>query len=121
MTFLLRFANLVKIDQSMDFAEKAKYFENLYKLNVRKIPWLLKKAQYDIIARWYCMVIREMVLLEDFENDPKWISGKLGGVVSETEAKEALKVLISNELLKKDGSKLVQAHEADRQGQKNND
>jgi uncharacterized protein (TIGR02147 family) len=102
------FETLVKIDLSMNFSEKAGYFEKLYCLSNKNKPWVLKHDQYMAISKWYYMAIREMVLLKDFQNSLSWISEKLKGKVSVEEIKYALNILKKINLLSEKNGKLVQ-------------
>lgn len=104
------FENLVKIEQTLDFNEKVEYFEELYNINKRNTPWKLERDQYKILSKWYYYVVREMVLLSDFQRSPRWISEQLNYKISAEEAKDAIETLLELDLLKEEDGKLLQAN-----------
>tara|TARA_B100001248_G_scaffold251745_2_gene227202 strand:- start:23428 stop:24207 length:780 start_codon:yes stop_codon:yes gene_type:complete len=63
-----------------------------------KIPYkILREDQYDVVANWYYDVILEMVDLDNFRLDAKWIAKKLE--ISTNEATLALQKLIRSNYL----------------------
>lgn len=59
----------------------------------------LDDQSFSLIANWYCFAIREMVKLDEFFEDPKWISSQLLFKVTPTEANRAIESLIRVGLL----------------------
>lgn len=57
---------------------------------------------YKYLTKWYYVTIREMCLLEDFQEDPTWIQERLNGRVSLAEVKQALAFLFENGYLERD-------------------
>ena len=69
---------------------------------------ILDDKSFQLISNWYCTAIREMVNLNEFFEDPNWISKKLHFKVTPTEATRAIELLIQVNLLKRDSKgKLV--------------
>jgi uncharacterized protein (TIGR02147 family) len=109
----------------------SEYFENLVFFNQAKTPtardhyfkklsdsadgheteqFELMKSQYQLCTRWYYIVVRELVVLKDFSEDPVWIAAKLRNKITRKEAEEALMRLIHLGLLVRDTEgKLKQA------------
>ncbi|MCM2280167.1 MAG: TIGR02147 family protein, partial [Oligoflexia bacterium] len=65
------------------------------KLITRQIP----QAQSRVLSEWFHLVVLEMVALRDFNPDPAWISARLRGLISEAQAEESLKLLVSGGFL----------------------
>lgn len=102
--------------------KEAQYFQDLVRLEkIRRDPRLtilllekmgkdhpdgalkvLDDKSFQLISQWYCTAIREMVRLDQFFEDPNWISKKLRFKVTPTEAERAIELLIQAGLLKRD-------------------
>jgi uncharacterized protein (TIGR02147 family) len=103
------FVTLVKYNQSVDPDEKKTLFEKLTDLRPRKTLTPIAKSQLKFYTTDYYSCIREMVLLEDFHEDAKWIAARCVPRISPAEARDAIDTLIKLDLLKRDESgKLVQ-------------
>lgn len=63
---------------------------------------LLDDKSFVMISNWYCSAIREMVRLDEFFEDPQWVSKKLHFKVTPTEATRAIDLLLQVGLLKRD-------------------
>lgn len=55
---------------------------------------LLRRDQAEYLRTWYHCVIREMVLLPEFQEDPEWIAERLEPAVSAARVRESLDLLI---------------------------
>ena len=66
---------------------------------------ILDDKSFQIISNWYCTAIREMVKLNEFFEDPNWISKKLHFKVTPTEATRAIELLIQADLLGRNAKK----------------
>jgi len=61
-------------------------------------------------THWYYFAIRELVALEQFKEDPAWISSQLRGKVKKEEITQTIKNLLGLGLLKRDQQqKLIQS------------
>jgi len=63
---------------------------------------LFDDKSFQLISNWYCTAIREMVRLDEFFEDPNWISKKLHFKATPTEVSRAIDLLIQTDLLKRD-------------------
>lgn len=109
---------------------EAEYFEDLVRLqkaknDVRLSVMLMEKLSHEhpkkkffyldqksffTISNWYYYVIREMVHVRGFSENPEWISEALNKRITVKEARTALLTLIELDLLKRDeNGKLVQS------------
>ncbi len=61
----------------------------LKKMMSKDIP----AAQKEIFGRWFYLLVRELFLLKNAKSDPDWISEKLDGLISPTEAANAIELL----------------------------
>ncbi len=105
------FRNLVFYQEARDVEAKRQYLEKL--IHIRKRAQsrteVLRPEQHALLSHWYHWIIRELVLLSHFEEDPLWISHRLGNKITPSEAKDSLDLLFSFGLLKRDPSgKLIQ-------------
>jgi uncharacterized protein (TIGR02147 family) len=93
------FKNLVLLNQSKTAEERQHYARELLRSkNYRKIH-PLNASQFNYFARWYYVVIREMVTLEGFKEDYNWISRQIMPPISSNEARKAIEELIKLQLL----------------------
>lgn len=84
------FESLVLFNQSTDPQEKRRAFEKVISFREYRSAKKLVTEQYEYLSKWYYPVIREIVNLDDFREEPAWIAKKLQPSISHTEAKEAL-------------------------------
>lgn len=54
---------------------------------------LLTKDQYEVLANWHPLTIKEMSLLSDFELNARWIASRLDHKITPQQAKEAIELL----------------------------
>ncbi|MBI4040232.1 MAG: TIGR02147 family protein [Deltaproteobacteria bacterium] len=106
------FETMVLLDQSRDVTAKAECLSKLLEIKNRVAVQDIVREQERIYAQWYHWVIREMTLLKDFKDDPKWISKKLGRAITPLEAKESFELLKKLGLLRKKGGRWVPHHPA---------
>ncbi len=90
------FENMVLFNQSETDKEKKTFLDRM-KVGARgkeaKLIQVLDH-QYRYLNEWHLVVIREMVMLTDFREDPEWIVKKLGGKVSKEKVVEGINDLL---------------------------
>lgn len=101
------FLALVKMERArtaeeQDQVEKEKRTARK-KILTKDLP--AEKAEY--LSVWYYSLVRELAFLPDFAADPKWISQKLNGMITETQAENAIRLLVNLGLWKKVRSKIT--------------
>ena len=104
------FKNIVLYEESKDLEAKKLYLEEALKIRA-KTGRCAKEIDTDgleYMQKWYHAVIREMVLLDDFVDDPSWVVSRLKSRITPTEAAESLKLLKRLKFIKKDGNRWVQ-------------
>lgn len=104
------FENLVKMNQAGSHEEKDYHFKELTKTPAAKTANSIAVSQYKLFAHWYYVAILEMIRLDNFDEDPKWISKRLSPTVSPAKVRKALNELSSLGCLKRNGSgRLIRA------------
>ena len=68
---------------------------------------IIDDKTFSVVAHWYCTAIREMVRMDEFFEDPEWISKKLLFKVTPTEATRAIELLLKVGLLERDQKGLL--------------
>lgn len=88
------FVALVKLDSAVNEHEKnlaeRERLAALKRIVAKDIP----NAQKEIFSKWYYLLVRELFLMKNSSADPKWICERLGGTISETEAANAVEMLL---------------------------
>lgn len=103
------FENLVRFNQSKTDAERNLYYERIASNRKYAEARRLEKGQFEYYSSWYIPVIREMVLMDGFREDPSWIAEQLSPRITSREAKAALALLLDIGLISRDeNGKLVQ-------------
>jgi len=104
------FENLVLFNQSSSLEDKSHYYEEMKRSHHYREIKELEAEEYEYFSRWYNAAIRELVLLPEFREDPHWIAQKLVPHITYKQAEEALQLLLSLELLKRNSEgKLIQS------------
>lgn len=103
------FKNLVMLNQAKTSELRAKFSQLILRSKAYRKAHPLKESQLNYYSQWYYVVIREMVNLPNFKEDPKWISENTMPRISERQAEEAIQELLKLGLLGRDGQgKLTQ-------------
>jgi len=103
------FDSLVRFNQAQSDAERNLHYARIASNRHYAKAKPLEKGQFDYYSNWYVPAIRELVLLENFQEDPAWIAAQLRPQITPREAEAALKLLVALGLLARDkNGKLVQ-------------
>lgn len=103
------FEALVLFNQARTEKEKDLYFERLSALRPTGNLHGLEKDQYEYYTHKHFVIIREMVALPHFQDDPAWIAGRLSPPIKPKDVEHSIDVLTRLGLLKRDPTgKLVQ-------------
>lgn len=95
------FESLVKMNQAVSSEEKDHYFKELTKLPSTRTKNSTVISQYKMFSHWYLIAILELVRLDDFKNDPIWISKKLSPKVTPAKISKAINELLQLGFIKK--------------------
>lgn len=95
------FVTLVRLNQTKSDADKEYYFKILQKLTPQSKRRELQAESLKYLSHWLYPVIREMVTLPDFRDDPYWISRRITGKTNLHEISQALQFLIKEGFIEK--------------------
>lgn len=97
--------NQAKIDKDKQF-----YQDKLNTLRPKTKQKLLDQAKYDYFTKSHFVVIREMVALPNFKEDPKWIAERIKPSIKPDVAEETInKLMVLGLLSRNEQGKLVQS------------
>lgn len=96
------FENLVRFNQSASDTERNFHYSRIAANRRYSEARPLEKGQFEYYSKWYVPVIREMILLKNFRDDPEWIAAKLKPQITPREAAAALKLLFDLGLIERD-------------------
>ncbi len=96
------FHHLVLFNQSEAVEERIQYGAVLHRLRSKVQLGSEDDDAYRYYSRWYYVVLRELVALDDFRASPEWIARALGSEISLAQAEEALESLVAMGLLRRD-------------------
>ncbi len=96
------FEALVLFNQARTSEEKKHHYERIARFKAYNDYKALEVNQYAYFSNWYFVALRELVLLKDFREDPKWINRKLKAKLHPEEIRRAVEILIDLKLLKRD-------------------
>jgi len=96
------FRELVMYQEVSDPDSKDQHLKALMKYQEKqRTPTPLTETRSRALSDWHHLVIRELVATKGFKEDPSWMVKRLGGKITETQAKESLELLLSLKLLKR--------------------
>lgn len=96
------FENMVLYEMAHTDGEKEKVLRQMQTLSARQIKAkYLSTAEYDFFRHRHYVVVREMVTLAAFCDDPDWIAGRLLPPIKPQQAREALMTLQNLGLIEK--------------------
>lgn len=105
------FEILTRYNQTTNPDEKNALFELINQLRPKSQKFLLKKKYNRYLTHEHYVTIREMILLNDFKEDPEWIAARCAPPITVVQARAALSELIELGLIARDADgKLVQNH-----------
>lgn len=94
------FSTLVRMNQAKSDADREYYFNILKKLTPQSKKRDLDKDSLTYMSHWLYPVIREMVELDDFRDDPYWLARRIQGKASMLEITKALSWLKTHGFIK---------------------
>jgi uncharacterized protein (TIGR02147 family) len=98
------FRQLILFNQAKTHQAKISHLDELLKSRRYKNVHPVRAAQMEYYAKWYYVVIREMVTLEDFNPDPKWIAKRVIPNIKPKEAEDAIDKLLQLGLIERDAT-----------------
>jgi uncharacterized protein (TIGR02147 family) len=96
------FRCLVQMNQADNDEERTELFEKLRRLIPSSRRYELDADAAEYLSHWIYPVLREMVLLDEFRDDPYWIQRRLNGRIELKEIVGALNFLKKKGFIQKD-------------------
>lgn len=93
------FVELVSFGQAETMDERNESYTRLKRFAQYREANQLQMAQDEYHSKWYLPAIRELVLADDFREDPEWIAARLTPRIKPAEARQALQILLQLEML----------------------
>ncbi len=104
------FTTLSSFNQEVDPNHKHELLDKLEAMRPRVAFSKLENHQHKFLSKDYYACVREMILLKDFNEDPKWIAAHCVPRITPTDARDAIDTLLEIGLIKRDETgKLVQS------------
>lgn len=82
-------------EEKLELLKKLQKFQNYSDENAKELE------TYKYLTKWHYVALHEMIMLDDFKSDPKWIQEKLNFPVSPKEISEGLDFLIKHQFIEK--------------------
>lgn len=101
------FENLVLMNQAQTHTQKNFYYHKLGKTPGYSLMRKGDMRIFDYYSHWYYPAIRELVLMENFSDNPEWIAQQLNPMITTHEAQKAFKALCDMGMIKKDKEKWI--------------
>ncbi len=95
------FRILVRLNQSIDDQEKHTLINQLIRLTPQAKRRDLQGEALQYLSHWIYPVLREMIQMPDFHDDPYWIARRLHGKVSTQDISQAMKFLMTEGFIEK--------------------
>lgn len=93
---------LINFEQADTIDEKNEHLSTIARLRHRKNVKVIDIDQYEYLSKWNNVAIRELVALDDFQEDAEWINSRLGTNLSPSAIKNTIQKLVAMNLLKRD-------------------
>ena len=106
------FEVLVRLGQSNTDAERNRWYAELRRSREALPVGRLEADQYELYSNWVTVVLRELVGLPGFQDDPKWLTRVLRPAVRLPAIKRGLAVLERLRLIERDAQGALQQTQA---------
>jgi len=93
------FENLVFYNQAKDGDEREFFRKNLELARSQDDRALLTRDQHEVLANWYPLAIKELILVDRFKDQPKWVAARFDYKFTPQQARDAIDVLVRLGLL----------------------
>jgi uncharacterized protein (TIGR02147 family) len=103
------FEALIRLQNAENDEERVKAQKNVHACLRKLLAQFVQEDASEILNKWYHLLIREMVLLNDFEPSGEYIAKRMNGIISNDEAERSFKFLLASGYLKNNGGKYEQS------------
>jgi len=94
---------MVACESAEDFDTRARLLKKMRAAQRFAEVWQDTLQAYDFYSAWYLPVVREVISLDDFVNDPQWIADRVHAHLTPKQAQEALSKLQALGFVRCDG------------------
>ena len=95
------FTNMVLMNQATTHDEKNHFYQKMSASKNYLEVHQLERDQYEFYSKWYYTVIREMIAMPNFRENPEWIARRLKPMIPIEEARRTIELLLRLELVKR--------------------
>lgn len=96
------FSILVKYTHAKGNQDRTSYADKLNLLRAKEHFYYCKTNQFKYFSQWYYRIIRELVVFSDWRDDFSILAQKVQPPISESQAREAVALLLELDLIYKD-------------------
>ncbi len=93
---------LVSFDEARSFEERERYYQSLLKMRSRESVKPIEHKQFQYFSQWYHPVVRELIVLEDFQADPEKIAAHTVPPISAGQVEKSIALLKELGMIRKD-------------------
>lgn len=93
------FTCIVGFTQEKSIERKKEYLAKIDRYRKKNVPEIVLPGEYDYLRHWLHAVVREMVELKDFKEDPEMIAQRLHYGVRPEDVKKSLEFLLQHGFL----------------------
>lgn len=99
---------LIAFNQSKTVSEQNQHLRKIEKIKTEKRLTLLRDSQYCYFEKWYHKAIRELICVEEFDEDYATLAQQLSPPITEEEARSSVALLKELRLIEKKGNQYKQ-------------
>lgn len=96
------FEALVRLGIASTDAERRRWYEVLREARGRAAVDRLRADAFDLYARWFVVVVRELMGLDGYQDDPAWVARTVRPPLTRREAQDAREILLRLGLVQAD-------------------
>ncbi len=102
------FEALIRLQNAENDEDRVKAHKNVHACLKKLLAQFVQEDASEVLNKWYHLLVRELVLLNDFEPSGLYISQRLNGVISVEEAERSFKFLLNSGYLKQESGQYLQ-------------
>lgn len=107
----LFFENLVLLNQAKTVIEKERYFQTLKNITKKSSYHRINKEQFFFYEKWYYPVLRELMVLSNWQGDAQKLARMVQPTITTEEAREATTLLLKTGMVIEKGGHYSLAHD----------
>jgi uncharacterized protein (TIGR02147 family) len=84
---------LVSFDEARSFDEREEYYQNILRARSREAVKPIEHKQFQYFSQWYHPVVRELVVIDEFQGDAERIAAHIVPAVTAAQVEKSLTLL----------------------------